>query len=118
MSRRLRLLLLCLMALALPLQGYAAATLPYCDHAASGTMQHMAGHDHRAMLARQHAGHATSEKSGCCGGATCCVGLALAAALPVLPVPLVRVATLRVADDDPPAGTPPAVLERPPRRAL
>ena len=114
MSRRIRLFLLCLIALALPLQGIAAATLSSCDHRAP--MTHGAAHDHAAMPAHAHA-HAAVEKSGCSACAACCVGLAIASTLPDIPVPLLPPATLHAVDDPRRTGTPPAVLERPPRRS-
>jgi hypothetical protein len=90
MRRLFRLVLLCLLALALPLQGataaaamaggHGAATMPAADHAAMA-MADGAPCPHHAAAAKQHAGHAI-ERAGC--GACC--GPAVAEHQPLLAV--------------------------------
>jgi hypothetical protein len=102
-----RLLLAWLLLLALPLQGFAGARMPLCNAGGAPTQAapaHAASHDHAAMLRAQAAGHHAvhagahdgagpdqaspgkhGAKTGAC--ASCCIGAALAPALPVPPVP-------------------------------
>lgn len=90
MTVLLRSLIVWLMLLALPYQGYASATMMLCiapATAAAGSSTHAAmpsgPHDHAAMMAaqaQQHGddGHSTHNGTKC-GGTACC-----AAAAPVL----------------------------------
>ncbi|SEO08084.1 hypothetical protein SAMN05428959_104552 [Duganella sp. CF517] len=99
-----RTLIVWLMLLALPYQGYAAAAMMPCAPAAPAAAGHMAmpdgPHDHAAMMAAMqdrsqqaspdqpdHAGH--SHGGIKCGGAACCVAgapfMAQTIAVPVLP---------------------------------
>jgi hypothetical protein len=84
-----------LMLLALPLQGFASVTMMACVDGTRNPAAVQVGaahHDHAAMLAQaanaaahggdHHSGHGALK----CGGAACCVGAALAPCLPsVLP---------------------------------
>lgn len=98
-----RTLIVWLMLLALPYQGYASASMMLCEPAASAA-GHMAmpdgPHDHAAMMAAMQdqnlevssdqSGHAGHSHGGIkCGGAACCVAgapfMAAAIAVPVLP---------------------------------
>jgi hypothetical protein len=99
-----RSLLLWLMLLAIPFQGVASASMLLCgpataaapSQAPSGPPAMAAGHDHAAMLAAaaqaSHDGgqdergmHDSHGPSKCGSTGACCVGAALAPALPVLP---------------------------------
>lgn len=87
----LRSLLLWLMLLAVPFQGYAAAAMP-CAPAITAAA-HAATHDHAAMLASQHASAHEAGKpahhGGKCGNAAaCCSAAALAPPLPSVAAPL------------------------------
>lgn len=86
----LRSLLLWLVLLAVPFQGYAAAAMP-CAPAIAAAAQ-AATHDHAAMLASQHASpHETDQAAhhgGKCGNAAaCCSAAALAPPLPSVAAP-------------------------------
>lgn len=102
MVSRLRVLLMCLLMLALPLQGYAAVTMAGCgpDHhprpvatAADPAAAQTHAHDHAAALADADGASARAgdhgsavqhldavSKSKCSSCAACCVGAALPAA--------------------------------------
>lgn len=87
----LRSLLLWLMLLAVPFQGYAAAAMP-CAPAIAAAQQ-AATHDHAAMLASQQAsahesGKAVHDGSKCGKAAACCSAAALAPPLPSVAAPL------------------------------
>jgi hypothetical protein len=101
MTVLLRSLVVWLMLLALPYQGYAAAAMMVCapvaessPHEAMQDMPH-GPHDHAAMLAAMaqdqpdgsssHAGHAHGSVK--CGGAACCIaGAPVMSDLAVMPV--------------------------------
>lgn len=131
-----RCLLIWLMALAVPLQGVAAASLRHClpDHQRPHTL-HADGHPHAGPSHSHHAGDAASSsgsttpdagphksaegfKAGKCSAcAACCVALGLPT--PAVQVPEVPadafIAILRSAA---PPSFVPGRLDRPPRRPL
>lgn len=87
MQKLTRLFLLCLMLIAIPIQGIAASTMLYCD---SGHHQSMSFDDSEHVLSSDHSSHikhtdatATEEGDSC---AACCIGCAMAMALPSLAV--------------------------------
>ena len=104
MTVLLRSLIVWLMLLALPYQGYASATMLLCVAPATpGSTAHVAmpsgPHDHVAMMAAQtHKKHAgkSAHSAMKCGGAACCAAaapaLAAMAGMPVLPLVSVAVA--------------------------
>lgn len=128
-----RCLLIWLMALAVPLQGMAAASLRHCvpSHQRSGTL-HAAGHSHAGPSHGHHAADsaagaahdagadqsADGHKAGKCSAcAACCVALGLPATavrVPVVPADSF-IAILRT--EAPPSFVP-RRLDRPPRRPL
>ena len=103
MTVLLRSLIVWLMLLALPYQGYASATMLLCvAPATSGSSTHAVmpsgAHDHAAMMAAQtHKDHAgkSAHSAMKCGGTACCAAaapaLATMAGLPVLPLVSVTV---------------------------
>jgi hypothetical protein len=115
-----RIVALWLMLVALPFQGFASASMLLCcpakpaAQAAQGTH-----HDHAAMQASgQHGDHA--DQAGCHGGAMgdCCVGAALAYALPQAAAQPERAERLRLRDPVPPLPVDLALPKRPPRFVL
>ncbi len=86
MTAQLRSLIVWLVLLALPLQGYAAATMMLCADATASASHAISAaplHDHAAMLAAQapsgqHGKHQLSGHNGvkCGAGAACCAGAA------------------------------------------
>lgn len=124
MVKLFRSLLVWLMLLALPVQGFASVTMMACldgtqapsahhDHAAMVAAAHQAPHDHAA--ADHPSDHSTGHGALKCGGAACCVGAALAPCLPgVMPA-----SPLASAPRSPYSGFLPAVdlahPERPPQ---
>lgn len=97
MLRTMRLLLLWLLAVALPMQGAAAAAMLHCSQAQPvgqvATQSHAHHHDHAAMqgqvdagdaLAGAHDDHAAG-KTGCSACASCCHAVAFPATAIVLP---------------------------------
>lgn len=127
MLHRLRFALMCLLLLALPLQGYAAATMLNCgpNHAAAASVdahhaQHQATGDHGASPHDAGQGHHLADgvtKTKCSACASCCVGVALpasalvfAAASPaVAPVALFPIGPIGFTTSGP---------DRPPRTSL
>lgn len=122
MSRLWRALVLCILAVALPLQGVAAATMLHC---AAGRVHDVAAHVHEAAAHDHHAAssgsidkaHSSGVKQTCSACAACCMGLALIPRYSPLPA------------DEPASQPQPAVekspvsfissgLERPPRSPL
>ena len=98
MTVLLRSLIVWLMLLALPYQGYASATMLLCLAPAQATMA-AGAHDHAAMMAgavahddgdkrHQHGGSKSAHGGMKCSGSACC-----AAAAPVTP-PLMTVPSL------------------------
>ncbi|MEO7581218.1 MAG: DUF2946 family protein [Massilia sp.] len=109
MKKLVKLLIVWIMLLAVPLQGFASATMMLCaPEAAAASAMPRVGHDHQAMLAAQdsahhhrhvvaahdaaagegdsHAGKADHHGAGKCGAcSTCCYGAAMAPSN-VLPV--------------------------------
>ncbi|TAL20768.1 MAG: hypothetical protein EPO01_12965 [Aquabacterium sp.] len=104
MHRTVRLFLLWLLAVALPMQGAAAAAMLHCSQAQGAGQvatqahahhhDHDHGHDHAAMQGHADAGNARSAthddhaagKTGCSACASCCHALALPAPAIVLPM--------------------------------
>jgi hypothetical protein len=138
MRSLLRLMLLCLMAVALPLQGFAATGALHCA-AMHERMQVQAAHHHDDGAAHSHDGHGghhaanATPPSGdgghddgparvggtfkCSACAACCVGLGLpASAITLPPGPAERVAPRLVADAV--AAFLTSGPERPPRARL
>ena len=103
MTVLLRSLIVWLMLLALPYQGYASATMLLCvAPATAGSDTHAAmpsaAHDHAAMMAAQaHKDHSgkSAHSAMKCGGTACCAAaapaLATMASLPMLPLVSVSV---------------------------
>lgn len=97
MHRTVRLFLLWLLAVALPMQGAAAAAMLHCSQAQGAgqvaTQAHAHHHDHAALQGHADAGHArfatpddhAAGKTGCSACASCCHALALPAPAIVLP---------------------------------
>lgn len=121
MSRRLRFLLLWLIALALPVQGFAAATMLHCAPVHHGAAMPAADaasphHDHAA-----HMKHAAAEKptqaSGCSACASCCLGAGFAMPMAIVDLVLLKTAALPPPDETAWVGPPRAAPERPPRLA-
>lgn len=113
----IRLLLVWLLAVALPVQGVSAATMQFCGHAAAPV--HAAGHDHHAHAdgggAQKPAADPGAHKCSAC--AACCMATALPPggaplAAPQPDVPTAQPVPSLYADPDASA------LERPPRPRL
>ncbi|MBE7417955.1 MAG: hypothetical protein HS128_09380 [Ideonella sp.] len=85
MRRVIRPFVFWLLALALPLQGLAAATMLHCVPAADAARH--AAHEHHASMA--HDGDAQIQVHKCSACAACSVGLALPSASHTLPEPAV-----------------------------
>lgn len=131
MSSFVRRLLIWLLALALPAQGIAAATMQFCGpghqpqvrQLESGAHEHHGAHGHAAALAADGAGKhqganlAQLGKLKCSVCAACCMATALPASPLTLPVvePVVERTAFMPARYVGPEG---AGLERPPRLAL
>jgi hypothetical protein len=95
MTVLLRSLIVWLMLLALPYQGYASATMLLCIAPATAASEQAAmpsgPHDHAAMMAAQaHEGGKSTHNGVKCGGTACCAAaapvLALAVNAPALPL--------------------------------
>ncbi len=130
MPRSLRFVLMCLLALALPWQGYAAATMRlgapvhhasvpdlHAHHGLHTSMSHaLPAADGQAVHpVHPKAGPAGADKCSLC--ATCCLTSALAPPPPVLPlVPMVPTYAATASRLD--VGVLPDVFERPPRPFL
>ena len=124
----IRTLLVWLLALALPMQGVAAATMAFCGQAhqavaAADHSRHQLHADHDAHRAQLHTAEpgsdapaAPSEAHTCSACASCCSVGAILTALPSVPLPdfapTVFVATVTAVDAFVADG-----LDRPPRRA-
>jgi len=120
MKSVIRVIALWLMLVALPFQGFASASMLMCGPAKPVAQAAQGGHhDHAAMLASaQHYDHA--EKGGCHGGlmGDCCVGAALAYALPQAASYPQLAERLRLRDPVPPLPVDLALPKRPPRATL
>jgi hypothetical protein len=125
----LRTLWICWLALALPVQGFAAAQMLQCGpaharmHVAVSTVhEHTHDHAHHGAATAHHDDTSPDPSSAlakhsCSACAACCVGLALPSSAPLLTTPT------EAAIRDTGAGAPEPVfltsgLERPPRPAL
>ena len=75
--RRLRLILACLLLIAVPLQGMAGAAMLFCE-----THEHAAAHDHAGASHEQH-DHAAGIDAKCSACAACCHGAVASQALQV-----------------------------------
>jgi len=117
MKSVIRVIALWLVLVALPFQGFASASMLLCG-AARPAVQAMQGghHDHAAMQASAH----HDDAGGCHGGAMgdCCVGAALAYALPQTASHSRLSERLRVRDAVPPLPVDLALPKRPPRAIL
>jgi len=123
MKSVIRVIALWLMLVALPFQGFASASMLLCGPAKPvAQAPHDGHHDHAAMQASgqhgQHGDHA--EQGGCHGGAVgaCCVGAALAYALPQAASHPQLAERLLLRDPVPPLPVDLALPERPPRATL
>lgn len=127
MNPVLRTLWICLLLLALPVQGFAAARMMQCGpgHArmqhTDGTAQHD-GHEHHDHQAEspsqaddmsQH-GSLPAAKHHCSACAACCVGMALPSSAPVLATPLESLPLVAATGGPDPVFLT-SGLERPPR---
>ena len=126
--KTLRILAVCLLVLALPLQGFAAASKLLChgavqqheDHAhsahANGTHDEHNGHD------RSHASEQTSQTKHtthqCSHCAQCCAGMAIASVQKVLFEPVKFSAVWVTAPEVFATHMTPSSIERPPRSPL
>jgi hypothetical protein len=145
MLRRLRLLLMVCMAVALPVQGMASVTMMHCgpahhgapgpSHADHPVDHHAAGHEsvsneHHSTVASAASMPASGDadvepatvaktgapsKVGCSACASCCLGAGMAAPQSSLPSFPGADAALAVAEEAAPAGITVDGLERPPR---
>jgi len=117
MKSMFHVIVLWLVLAALPFQGLASASMLMCG-AAKPVAQ--AGHDHAAMQASgQH--HRNGDAGGhCCGSGMgdCCVGGALAYALPQAATQPLRAERLRLPEPVPPSPVDLALPKRPPRAIL
>ena len=111
-----------LMLVALPFQGFASAGMLLCGSDKPVPQAEQGGHhDHAAMLAAgQDGGHADHGDQGGCHGAMgdCCVGAALAYALPQAAPHSLLAERLRLRDPVPPVPVDLALPKRPPRAAV
>jgi hypothetical protein len=115
-SRLIRILLVCLIAFALPAQGVAAVTMLHCDPARVGNPpgDAHAHHHHAAGLSTAPA--AGQKNTGCTACAACCFGAATTSSVVALAsVAPTHASRLALADDAASLGIAPEVLERPPR---
>ena len=140
MNRLIRLVLLYLLALALPVQGWAAATQTVCApsmHQTGMQMTHdepvaamVQTHDHHQMHTAHHQaddGHAkhnqaakadTHGKASCSVCAACYIGMALLPAIPDLVKPVYGSSAVTVAAPSFFPGHIPDGIKRPPRHIL
>jgi hypothetical protein len=121
MKSVIRVIVLWLMLVALPFQGFASASMLLCG-AAKPAVQADAGsghHDHAAMQAA--AQHDSDNSSDCASGShgcamsDCCVGAALAYALPQAASHPQRAQRLYLPESVPPPPVDLALPKRPPR---
>ena len=123
MKSVIRVIALWLMLVALPFQGVAAARMLLCGPAmpAAPAVNAAQGahHDHAAMQASGRHGH-QSDAGNCRGGAMgdCCVGAALAYALPHAAPHLRLAERVRLGEPVPPLPVDLALPKRPPRATL
>lgn len=118
-----RLLLIWLLALALPAQGIAAATMQFCGpgHQHQVHPAEVGGHAHHAALAGGKSAPAAKlaqlGKFKCSACAACCLATALPPAIATLPVvkPVIEPEAVVPSDY---AGPVVAGLERPPKHTL
>ncbi|HEY0584569.1 MAG TPA: hypothetical protein VGD52_00420 [Pseudoduganella sp.] len=123
MKSLIRFIALWLMLVALPFQGFASASMLLCGAANPGKLAVQAAqgadHDHAAMLAS--AQQAGDEGTHCAGSthsgamSDCCVGAALAYALPQPASHLQLAERLRLPEPVPPPPVDLALPKRPPR---
>ncbi|WP_154668080.1 hypothetical protein [Pseudoduganella violaceinigra] len=119
MKSMIRVIVLWLMLVALPFQGFAAASMLLCG--AAKPVAQAAGHDHAAMQASaQHDDGGAHCAGGSHGNAMghCCVGAALAYALPQAAAQPQRAERLRLPEAMPPPPVDLALPKRPPRAIL
>ena len=109
MSALQRFLLVCLLSLAIPLQGYAAAAMTFCGptHERMAAAHAHADHGHAADGASHHGGHEVSAHAGehvddglthwqqlgdldCSACAACCAAAVLPTSTPQLPLSSAR----------------------------
>ena len=125
MKSVVRLLLICLLALALPVQGVAAATMQFCAaaHKSQTLLFEAASHSHHAVHPHGSAQHASADdqdtlaKQTCSACAACCMAVALppaALALPAVDPAIEAAPMLTTAYVGPDA----VGLERPPRSSF
>ncbi|WP_374582813.1 hypothetical protein [Pseudoduganella sp.] len=112
----IRVIALWLMLVAVPFQGFAAASMQLCGVAMPAPQA--GGHDHSAMTVQADSHHDCSSSAKCASMGDCCLGAALAYATPraaTAPQPGTR---LRLAEPAPPAPVDLALPKRPPRAAF
>lgn len=116
MNSMIRVIALWLMLVAVPVQGFAAATMQLCGVAMPAPQ--MSTHDHGAMPMQADSQHDCGSSAKCASMGDCCLGAALAYAIPnaaTAPQPGIR---LRVSEPAPPAPVDLALPKRPPRTAF
>jgi hypothetical protein len=89
MQRLLKLWLMCVIALAIPIKGLAAASMLDCGPAHRSSQQAAAGHDHSAHAQHQASGEAAEQSTDtldhqptfkCSACSSCCTAAALSSA--------------------------------------
>lgn len=111
MNSMIRVIALWLMLVAVPFQGFAAASMQLCGIAMPAPQA--GAHDHAAMQADSH--HDCSTSAKCSSMADCCLGAALAYATPQAATQPQPGARLQISDPVPPAPVDLALPKRPPR---
>lgn len=124
MKSVIRVFALWLMLAALPFQGFASASMLLCGVAlpAAGKAAQVPDHDHAAMLASAQTDGGSAAHCGDEGGSDamgdCCLGAALAPALPHAASRPQRAERLRLPEPVPPLPVDLALPKRPPRAIL
>jgi len=125
MKSMIRVIALWLMLVALPFQGFASASMLLCGPAKPAAQAAQGGHHgHAVAQASGHHGHDQHDDQagqGGCHGSTmgdCCVGAALAYALPQAASHPQLAERLRLRDPVPPLPVDLALPKRPPRATL
>ncbi|MCE3261471.1 MAG: hypothetical protein K0R43_550 [Pseudoduganella sp.] len=114
MKSVIRVIVLWLMLVAVPFQGFASASMLLCGTAKPAAQA--GAHDHAAMLAESPHDCGSSEQ--CSSMGDCCLGAALAYATPQAAVQPLPVTRLRLTDPAPPKPVDLATPKRPPRTTL
>lgn len=122
MKSMIRVIALWLMLVALPFQGFASASMLLCATASPAKVVQGGQHDHAAMLASaqqdgDNGAHCAGSPHGSAMG-DCCVGAALAYALPQPASHLQLAERLRLPEPVAPMPVDLALPKRPPRAIL